>query len=263
MKKAVFFDIDGTIIDCSSGMREISPKVKEAIRTLQNNGDYAFICSGRPYAFLSKEILDFGFDGFILMNGAEIIIKNEIIYKDPIDKEFVKKVVSEFDKFNIQYTLEGEYYSYMESKCKEFYEFFESFGISTKFMKTNYNIDDIDVYKIEMMCINEEAEEFCLSLVKSNPDYDYSHSINLKSFELYPKKNTKATAILKILDILNINLKDSYAFGDGSNDIEMLSTVGCGIAMGNANDEVKKYAKKITDTVHEDGVAVGIEKYIL
>lgn len=114
-----------------------------------------------------------------------------------------------------------------------------------------------------MMCINEEAEEFCLSLVKSNPDYDYAHSINLKSFELYPKKNTKATAILKILDILNINLKDSYAFGDGSNDIEMLSTVGCGIAMGNANDEVKKYAKKITDTVHEDGVSVGIEKYIL
>ena len=37
MKKAVFFDIDGTIIDCSLGMREISPKVKEAIRTLQNN----------------------------------------------------------------------------------------------------------------------------------------------------------------------------------------------------------------------------------
>ena len=33
--------------------------------------------------------------------------------------------------------------------------------------------------------------------------------------------------------------------------------------MGNANDEVKKYAKKITDTVHEDGVSVGIEKYIL
>ena len=43
----------------------------------------------------------------------------------------------------------------------------------------------------------------------------------------------------------------------------MLSTVGCGIAMGNADDDVKKYAKEITDTVHNDGVAVGIEKYIL
>jgi len=50
---------------------------------------------------------------------------------------------------------------------------------------------------------------------------------------------------------------------DGKNDIEMLSTVGCGIAMGNADEEVKKYAKEVTDTVHNDGVAIGIEKYIL
>ena len=43
----------------------------------------------------------------------------------------------------------------------------------------------------------------------------------------------------------------------------MLSTVGCGIAMGNADDEVKRYAHKITDEVHKDGVATGIQKYIL
>ena len=43
----------------------------------------------------------------------------------------------------------------------------------------------------------------------------------------------------------------------------MLSTVGCGIAMGNASDEVKGYAKKVTDTVHNDGIALGIEEFIL
>ena len=42
----------------------------------------------------------------------------------------------------------------------------------------------------------------------------------------------------------------------------MLSTVGCGIAMGNAEDEVKKYASKITDTVHNDGVAIGIKEFV-
>ena len=46
------------------------------------------------------------------------------------------------------------------------------------------------------------------------------------------------------------------------NDIEMLSTVGCGIAMGNASDEVKKYAHKVTESVHDDGVAVGIKEYV-
>ena len=54
-----------------------------------------------------------------------------------------------------------------------------------------------------------------------------------------------------------------YAFGDGENDIEMLATVGCGIAMGNAAKAVKAHAKKVTDSVSQDGVASGIEKYIL
>ena len=84
-----------------------------------------------------------------------------------------------------------------------------------------------------------------------------------KNFELYAKKNTKASGIIKALEILNIPIENSYAFGDGNNDIEMLSTVGCGIAMGNASDEVKGHAKVVTDTVQNDGVASGIEKYIL
>ena len=51
MRRAVFFDIDGTLLDCINGLIDISPKVKKAIRDLQENGDYVFIASGRPYAF--------------------------------------------------------------------------------------------------------------------------------------------------------------------------------------------------------------------
>ena len=76
------------------------------------------------------------------------------------------------------------------------------------------------------------------------------------------KKITKASGLLKTLEYLNIPIENSYAFGDGKNDIEMLLTVGCGIAMGNANDEVKNHSNKITDTVQNDGVAKGIEQYV-
>ena len=48
MKKAIFFDVDGTILDCFGGITEIRPKVKEAIRSLQKAGHYVFIASGRP-----------------------------------------------------------------------------------------------------------------------------------------------------------------------------------------------------------------------
>ncbi|GAA0078602.1 Cof-type HAD-IIB family hydrolase [Clostridium sp. CTA-5] len=263
MKKVIFLDIDGTLLDCFNGLVEITPKVKKVIRSLQKNGDYVFIASGRPYAFLSQAILDFGFDGFILANGAQVIINNKTIYNDPINKEFVKKLISEFEKHNIQYILEGELYSYMKEYFKEFYNFYDGLGISRRYITSNYDIEEINVHKVEMLCSDKETSKVCLSLIKSNSDYDYFSSIDEKSFELYAKKNTKATGILKALDYLNIPIENSYAFGDGKNDIEMLSIVGCGIAMGNACDEVKKYANKVTDTVYNDGVALGIEKYVV
>ena len=76
-----------------------------------------------------------------------------------------------------------------------------------------------------------------------------------------PQKASKAQAALQLKQKLECDRL--VVFGDGKNDIEMLSTVGCGIAMGNASDEVKSYAHQVTDSVLEDGVATGIEKYIL
>nr|WP_307992807.1 HAD family hydrolase [uncultured Niameybacter sp.] len=263
MAKAIFFDIDGTLINCFKGLMDLTPKVKDAIRDLQARGHYVFIATGRPYAFLSEAILNFGFDGFILTNGAQVIINNENLYTEAMDKKFVKDAVEEFEKLNIQYILEDAYYSYMKEEYEEFYAFYEGLGISRKLIKGKYNLEEINVQKIEVRCPNKEAEEKCLNFIQQHPEYDYWHSIHHMSFEIYPRSNTKATGILKALKHLNISIEESYAFGDGKNDIEMLETVGCGIAMGNALDEVKQYAKEVTDTVDEDGVATGIEKYIL
>lgn len=263
MKKAIFFDIDGTLLDYFGGITDITPKVKEAIRSLQKEGNYVFISTGRPYAFLSKAILKFGFDGFILTNGAHVVINNETIHSEYIDKQFIKNLVNELENLNIQYILEGEYYSYINENYKEFYDFFDNVGVSKELFKHDFNLDEIGSYKIEMLCQNDEIMKKCLEIVQRNEEYDYVNSIALKSFELYSKKNTKATAIIKSLEYLDIDIKNSYAFGDGKNDIEMLSTVGCGIAMGNACDEVKSHAKIVTDTVLNDGVALGINKYIL
>ena len=261
MKKAVFFDIDGTLIDCINGLTDITHRVKQAIRILQTNGFYAFIATGRPYAFLSEALLNFGFDGFVLTNGAQVTVKDKLIYKEPIDKDFVKEIVNNFEELNIQYILQGQIYSYMKEKCKEFYSFYDSFSISRQYLKSDYDIENIATYKIEMLCNDKKSVDYCLSL--GNDNYDYIHNVKDNSFELYSKKNTKATGILKALAYLNISIENSYAFGDGKNDIEMLSTVGYGIAMGNASDEVKSYAKKVTDTVHNDGIALEIEKFML
>ena len=150
----------------------------------------------------------------------------------------------------------------MKESCKDFYKYYDEIGVSRTYFKSEFNVEEIDVHKFEMLCPNDEIKELCLSLIKDNPECDYFSSINKSAVEVYLKKNTKGSAILKAIEFLDIKIENTYAFGDGKNDIEMLSTVGCGIAMGNASDEVKKYSNKITDTVQNDGVAKGIEQYI-
>ena len=55
-------------------------------------------------------------------------------------------------------------------------------------------------------------------------------------------------------------MKDTVAIGDNYNDVSMFEVAGYNVVMGNANEEVKKYANEITTTNDEDGVAVFLEK---
>ena len=72
---------------------------------------------------------------------------------------------------------------------------------------------------------------------------------------------SKRVGIDKMLEHFQIGLDECMAFGDGGNDIQMLSHVEIGIAMGNASDEVKKYADYITDSVDEDGVFKALKHF--
>ncbi|MDO5520784.1 MAG: HAD family hydrolase [bacterium] len=263
MRKIVFFDIDGTLIDAMDGKFDMSDKVKEAIHRLQTEGNYVFIATGRPYAYLSEAIKGFGFDGMIAANGAQIMLKGETIFTAEMDKEFIHRIVEGFEANGIQYVLECEDYSYVKPEYVEFYDFFKEINISSKWIKGSYNLDDLRVLKVETICADEEAANYCETLLKSHPEYDCFSSVAGKVYELYQKKYTKASAILRVLKHLDLPLEASFAFGDGVNDTEMLQAVGCGVAMDNASDYVKSYADQVTDSVHEDGVATGIMKYIL
>lgn len=262
MKKIVFFDIDGTLIDSMNGIKEISPRVKEEIKDIQKNGDYAFIATGRPYGFLPKTILEFGFDGFILANGAHIIINNKTIYSDAIDKEFIKYLVDQLEDNNVQYVLQGEKYCYMKKHFNDFHDYLNKVEVPKIYIKDEYDCNALEIHKVEMLCADDEMEGLCLNIIKQNPKCDYFSSINKRAIEVYVKKNTKSKAILKAIDYLNIPIENTFAFGDGKNDMDMLQEVACGIAMHNASDEVKSIADYITDSIDNDGVAVGIRKFM-
>ena len=108
MKKVIFFDIDGTLIDSHNGKKDISSRVKQSLRDLQRRGHYVFIATGRPYAFLSKVIREFGFDGYVLANGAHVIVDGKKIHSKAIDNGILKNLVSHLGNKNLEFVLEDE-----------------------------------------------------------------------------------------------------------------------------------------------------------
>lgn len=261
MKKIAFFDVDGTLIDCMNGIMDMSDRVKKAIKDFQKFGNKAFIASGRPYAFLNKELLNFGFDGFILVNGGQVLINNETKFLSSIDKKFVKDIVLNCEKLNIDYCLQGPKYSYLKEGFDKIKEYYKIYNIGRDFLNFEFNIDDIDTLKIEMFPSNEEGCKYCESLNKGN--FNCFKNYPGEVYELYPVKNSKSKGVLKAIEIENIDIKNSYAFGDGRNDIEMIQTVENGVAMGNAVSELKKVSDEQTDSMKDDGVATYIEKKLL
>ena len=260
MKKAAFFDVDGTLIDCTIGIMDITDRVKKAIKDFQKAGNVAFVSSGRPYAFLNKELLEFGFDGFVLGNGAQVLINDETKFFSGIDKELVKEVVSNCERLNIDYCLQGPKYSYLKKEFTRLVSYYREYGITDDFLEYNFDIDDVDVFKIEMFPADEEGCKYCESLDQG--EFNCFKNYPGEVYEMYPVKNSKGEGLLKTIELEGVELKDSYAFGDGRNDIEMIQTAAHGIAMGNAVPELKEVANEFTDAIADDGIATYLEKIL-
>ena len=77
--------------------------------------------------------------------------------------------------------------------------------------------------------------------------------------DICPLGVSKATGLQELADLLGVPAQGSVALGDGTNDIEMLSWAGHGVAMGGASEVVKAAADATTGPVDYDGAAAVIE----
>ena len=102
-KKAVFFDIDGTLINIMKGQTQIAPAVKGAIRALRAAGHCTFIASGRPYAYLDPELVQQDlFDGYVLMNGAVVLFGDKTIYKQMLPQKTVEQIAALSEQHGVE-----------------------------------------------------------------------------------------------------------------------------------------------------------------
>jgi HAD superfamily hydrolase (TIGR01484 family) len=117
-------------------------------------------------------------------------------------------------------------------------------------MKFGIRHDDLEV----MRKLREEVRSWGhLEVIRSA-------DINI---EIFVRGICKASGIKKVCELAGITSDQVMAVGDHHNDMEMLRSAGLGIAMGKADEEVKRAADGVTDTNERDGVAKAIQKYLL
>ena len=92
-----------------------------------------------------------------------------------------------------------------------------------------------------------------LSIYRSEPYF----------IEIMPRGVDKGAAIAGLIERLGLEREDVIACGDGLNDLAMIKYAGLGVAMGNAQPEIKAAADVVTGTNDEDGLVSVIEQYIL
>ena len=80
--------------------------------------------------------------------------------------------------------------------------------------------------------------------------------------DIVAEDNSKAHGMEAICRHFGIRQEETLAFGDGANDIEMLEWAGIGVAMGNADDIVKKHADQITTDVDNEGIENAINQIL-
>lgn len=257
MKKAAFFDIDGTLLD---ERNYIPQSAVEGIHKLQANGNYAFLCTGRSRAYVKNEaLLSIGFDGIVSGCGTMIEFGDEVIFYKKLDQEMVKKTVAFLKENKVAVIMEGRFCLFIDQEDFVGDSYLEKLRqeVGEGIVPITGNEASWEVSKFS--CATQLAD---LEALKKELSEDYELLIHdIAVVEIVPKGHSKGTGILQVCKQLGIAAADTYAFGDSVNDLPMFEVAGHSIAMGNAVDVVKQKASYVTDTLHEDGIYHALEHF--
>lgn len=258
MKKAVFFDIDGTLWD---EKQQIPDSTREALRLLKENGHYLFICSGRTRVFIpDKELMPLGFEGIVAGCGTYGEFQGETKFYHKLEKEPVENLCGYLKKLNTGFVLEGRYALYMDRECfHPDYRFYDQISkeLGDKLLRVSENEDNIEISKFCVNYVKQGQKELEQELEQ---DYFIIHRDG-GFMEIVPKGFNKATGIQEMCKILGIAHEDTYAFGDSTNDLDMLQYVAHSVAMGDGMQEAKDAAEYVTTALWEDGIYNGLKHY--
>ncbi|MEI5995329.1 Cof-type HAD-IIB family hydrolase [Candidatus Enterococcus mansonii] len=276
--KAIVLDIDGTLLNDE---KQLTAKTKEALINAQESGIKVILASGRPTSGIvhyAEELKMNQHNGLIVSyNGAHVldVCTKKELFSQPLSVENSKKILAHLKQFDVIPMVAIDEYMYVNN-------------VFEGMLDLNISDEPFNIIEYEArggnfhLCEKADLASFVnvplhKILVAAQPEYLQSHWEKLLApfketvsgmfsapmyFEFTDQGIDKANALEQTLKPLGIHKEHIVSFGDGHNDLSLITYAGMGIAMGNAVDELKSIADRTTSSNNDDGIAKALAELL-
>ena len=271
MVKLIISDLDGTLLNKDHKIDEV---IQSSISLIEKKGICFAVATGRNMyenEFIFKDISKYY---TLCMNGA--IIKdnsNLIYYKKSINKQIIFDLLNNFNNRKFTFEFSGINKSYTNLSFDEYIYNLKTFDDKKiyDFNKIKKNIifyvdNDLimqrEIFKINVRISDTYAKMLFNKYLKEKSDFIVNSPSLSKVYEITEKNVNKGKSAEILCDILNIDKEDTFVYGNGYNDIELIKLFNNSFAPNNAVEEVKKEAKEILEDYEKYSVATHIKKIV-
>ena len=270
-----FFDIDGTLVTNRSKALE---STKQAIEYARKNGILCGVATGRSPVKIKEIIDELELDMYVVYNGQLVFTADRTIIDHPFEQKVLEHIVEFADEnhrqivFGARNRLDGSTTMLLGQSIfiKRLVSFLPR-KFPVRLMKKILQVfsphrqkdryETLEILKEPIyQCILLSPESEQKKLEHRFPECTFQRS-NTYTVDIIPKGGSKLLGIQAFANAVGIEMEEIMAFGDHYNDIEMLKGVGIGVAMGNAQIEVKHAADFVTQSNEEDGIYEGLKHF--
>ena len=248
MIKAVFFDIDGTLIDFLT--HTMPESTLRALELLRQKNVRLFLATGRAPKHIRFMKDFFDFDGVIALNGQYCFDRDGVFLNAPLSAQTVKKAFSYMEQNGIAANFEAaeeDMFNRIDDRVRSFLRRAKVEGIEPR-------TDEItalkqNIYQMSVFVTPEEEKSLMAHLPECKALRWTPTFINV-----IDRTGGKAVGLSKACEKYGISRDEIMAFGDGGNDVDMLEYAGIGVAMGNGGADAKAAANHVTTDIEDNGV---------
>lgn len=255
--KALFFDIDGTLLSEKTGL--VPESAKQAIREARAKGHLIFINTGRVYPHTRDIRSMIETDGCLCGCGTYVIAEGKILYCYQIPHERGIQIKKDIDECGLDGALEGVegcYFHRSVSRLLQVEELKEALRQSGSAGQYDWEDDCFDFSKFYLASDESSRCRELFGRLKDIEVIDRGDGY----YECVPRGHSKATAMDLVLKHYGISKDDAYVFGDSSNDLTMFQYATNCVLMGQHSDVLVPYATFETKDVEDDGIAYAMKE---